>query len=159
TRLALRMLASPAFSRLTTREIGRCAGFPSASHFARVIRIRTTRTPPRLRRAVYPGCFGTRALDGSERARKTYTRLCRAPRRETKSTARRHRSRRLNRERRGTPIERDGLSNKRHVLFVGHFRVDFTRYRRRLEFFNNRSNRQIKGNRPMGFLGYHRRFV
>jgi AraC-like DNA-binding protein len=53
-RVALRMLSSPLFNRLTTAEIGRRAGFPSASHFARVIRNHTGRTPLRLRRSVHP---------------------------------------------------------------------------------------------------------
>ena len=52
-RVALRMLTSPSFNRLTTAEIGRRAGFPSASHFARVIRNRTGRTPYQLRHAGY----------------------------------------------------------------------------------------------------------
>lgn len=51
-RIALRMLSSLSFNRLTTAEIGRRAGFLSASHFARVIRDRTGRTPLHLRRAV-----------------------------------------------------------------------------------------------------------
>ena len=42
--VAVRMLSSPPFNRLTTAEIGRRAGFASASHFARVIRNRTGRT-------------------------------------------------------------------------------------------------------------------
>jgi AraC-like DNA-binding protein len=49
-RIALRMLTSPLFNRLTTAEIGRRAGFLSASHFARVMRERTGRTPLNLRR-------------------------------------------------------------------------------------------------------------
>jgi AraC-like DNA-binding protein len=48
--VALRMLTSSLFNRLTTAEIGRRAGFLSASHFARVIRARTGRTPLHLRR-------------------------------------------------------------------------------------------------------------
>ena len=52
-RVALRMLTSPSFNRLTTAEIGRRAGFPSASHFARVIRNRTGRTPLQLRHAIH----------------------------------------------------------------------------------------------------------
>jgi AraC-like DNA-binding protein len=43
------MLTSPLFNRVTTAEIGRRAGFVSASHFARVIRRRTGRTPLELR--------------------------------------------------------------------------------------------------------------
>jgi AraC-like DNA-binding protein len=46
------MLASPLFKRVTTAEIGRRAGFLSASHFARVIRNRTGLTPLQLRRQV-----------------------------------------------------------------------------------------------------------
>jgi transcriptional regulator GlxA family with amidase domain len=53
-RVALRMLTSPLFKRVTTAEIGRRAGFVSASHFARVIRSRTSRTPLELRREVHP---------------------------------------------------------------------------------------------------------
>jgi AraC-like DNA-binding protein len=49
-RVALRMLTSPLFDRVTTAEIGRRAGFQSASHFARVMRNRTGRTPMQLRR-------------------------------------------------------------------------------------------------------------
>jgi AraC family transcriptional activator of tynA and feaB len=52
-RVALRMLTSPSFNRLTTAEIGRRAGFLSASHFARVMRNRTGRTPMQVRRAEY----------------------------------------------------------------------------------------------------------
>jgi len=48
---ALAMLVSPSFNRLTITEIGRRAGFKSGSHFARVIRNRTGRTPLQLRRA------------------------------------------------------------------------------------------------------------
>jgi AraC-like DNA-binding protein len=50
-RVALRMLASPSFNRLTTAEIGRRAGFLGASHFARVMRDKTGQTPLHLRRA------------------------------------------------------------------------------------------------------------
>jgi AraC-like DNA-binding protein len=50
-RIALRMLTSPSFNRLTTAAIGRRAGFLSASHFARVMRGQTGRTPLHLRRA------------------------------------------------------------------------------------------------------------
>ena len=49
-RIAERMLTSPLFNRVTTAEIGRRAGFLSASHFARVIRNRTGQTPLQLRR-------------------------------------------------------------------------------------------------------------
>ena len=58
-RVALRMLTAPLFNRVTTAEIGRRSGFASASHFARVIRNRTGRTPLQLRRAV--------RVDASER--------------------------------------------------------------------------------------------
>jgi transcriptional regulator GlxA family with amidase domain len=51
-RTASRMLTSPLFRRVTTAEIGRRAGFLSASHFARVMRKHTGRTPLQLRRAV-----------------------------------------------------------------------------------------------------------
>ncbi|MGX5803411.1 AraC family transcriptional regulator [Bradyrhizobium sp. Arg314] len=49
--VALRMLTSRLFRRVTTGEIGRRAGFSSASHFARVVRSRTGKTPLQLRRA------------------------------------------------------------------------------------------------------------
>ena len=48
--VAERMLTSPLFNRVTTAEIGRRAGFASSSHFARVIRKRTQRSPLQLRR-------------------------------------------------------------------------------------------------------------
>ena len=50
--IALRMLNSPSFNRLTTAEVGRRAGFPSASHFARVIRNRAGKTPLQLRHEI-----------------------------------------------------------------------------------------------------------
>lgn len=53
--VALRMLGSPLFRRVLTAEIGRRAGFMSPSHFARVIRLRTGRTPRQLRLAVGTG--------------------------------------------------------------------------------------------------------
>jgi AraC-like DNA-binding protein len=53
--VALRMLTSRLFKRLTTSEIGRRAGFVSASHFVRVMRARTGRTPVELRRAAHSG--------------------------------------------------------------------------------------------------------
>jgi AraC-like DNA-binding protein len=71
TRVALRMLASPSFNRLTTGEIGRRAGFPSASHFARVIRTRTGRTPLQLRRAVHPEALEREILDRSNATRQS----------------------------------------------------------------------------------------
>jgi AraC family transcriptional activator of tynA and feaB len=49
--VAMRMLASPLFRRVLTAEIGRRAGFTSPSHFARVIRMRSGRTPRQLRMA------------------------------------------------------------------------------------------------------------
>jgi AraC-like DNA-binding protein len=49
--VALRMLTSPSFNRVTTTEVGRRAGFLSASHFARVMRNQTGSTPLHLRRA------------------------------------------------------------------------------------------------------------
>ena len=64
-RVALRMLSSPMFNRVTTAEIGRRAGFPSASHFARVIRNRTGRTPLQLRRIVHSDVAEREALPGS----------------------------------------------------------------------------------------------
>ena len=48
--LALRMLESPLFHRVTTAEIGRRAGFSDASHFVRVVRSRCQRTPLQIRR-------------------------------------------------------------------------------------------------------------
>jgi AraC-like DNA-binding protein len=56
-RIALRMLTSPLFKRVTTAEVGRRAGFQSASHFARVIRRRTGWTPVQLRREAHAGAF------------------------------------------------------------------------------------------------------
>jgi AraC-like DNA-binding protein len=50
TEVALRMLNSPLFDRVTTAEIGRRAGFLDASHFAKVLRAHTGRTPLQLRR-------------------------------------------------------------------------------------------------------------
>jgi AraC family transcriptional activator of tynA and feaB len=50
-RVAERLLTSQLFNRVTTAEIGRRAGFLSASHFARVIRRHTGRTPLQLRRS------------------------------------------------------------------------------------------------------------
>jgi AraC-like DNA-binding protein len=49
--VAVRMLGSPLFDRVTTAEIGRRAGFSDASHFTRVLRRRTGRTPMQVRRA------------------------------------------------------------------------------------------------------------
>jgi AraC family transcriptional activator of tynA and feaB len=48
--LAVRMLQSPLFDRLTTAEIGRRAGFSDASHFVKVLRSRIGQTPLRIRR-------------------------------------------------------------------------------------------------------------
>jgi AraC family transcriptional activator of tynA and feaB len=49
--VAERMLQSRLFDHVTTAEIGRCAGFPDASHFTRVCRARRGCTPGQLRRA------------------------------------------------------------------------------------------------------------
>ena len=49
--LAVRMLQSPLFDRVTTAEIGRRAGFADASHFVKALRTRTGETPLRMRRA------------------------------------------------------------------------------------------------------------
>jgi AraC-like DNA-binding protein len=51
TATATRMLTAPIFKRLTIGEISRRAGFLSPSHFTRVVRLRTGRTPRQLRRA------------------------------------------------------------------------------------------------------------
>jgi AraC-like DNA-binding protein len=48
--LATRMLQSPLFDRVTTAEVGRRAGFSDASHFVKVLRSRTGRTPLEMRR-------------------------------------------------------------------------------------------------------------
>jgi AraC family transcriptional regulator, positive regulator of tynA and feaB len=49
--LAVRLLQSPLFDRLTTAEIGRRAGFSDASHFTKVLRRLTGQTPLQMRRA------------------------------------------------------------------------------------------------------------
>ena len=49
--LAVRMLQSPLFDRVTTAEIGRRAGFSDASHFVKALRRRTGQTPLQMRRA------------------------------------------------------------------------------------------------------------
>jgi AraC family transcriptional regulator, positive regulator of tynA and feaB len=49
--LAVRMLQSPLFDRVTTAEIGRRAGFSDASHFVKALRRRTGLTPLQMRRA------------------------------------------------------------------------------------------------------------
>jgi len=49
--VASRMLQSPLFDRVTTAEIGRRAGFSDASHFTKVLRMRTGQTPLQMRRA------------------------------------------------------------------------------------------------------------
>ena len=49
--LAVRMLQSPLFDRVTTAEIGRRAGFSDASHFVKTLRRRTGQTPLQMRRA------------------------------------------------------------------------------------------------------------
>jgi AraC-like DNA-binding protein len=59
--LALRMLESPLFRRLTTAEIGRRAGFSDASHFTRVVRRYFGATPVQIRRGrggISPGDAG-----------------------------------------------------------------------------------------------------
>ena len=48
--LAVRMLQSPLFDRVTTAEIGRRAGFADASHFVKALRRRTGQTPMQMRR-------------------------------------------------------------------------------------------------------------
>jgi AraC-like DNA-binding protein len=48
--LAVRMLESPLFDRVTTAEIGRRAGFSDASHFVKVLRRHTGNTPLLVRR-------------------------------------------------------------------------------------------------------------
>jgi AraC-like DNA-binding protein len=48
--VAVRMLESPLFDRLTTAEIGRRAGFRDSSHFARVVHRGTGQTPMQIRR-------------------------------------------------------------------------------------------------------------
>ena len=53
--LATRMLESPLFRRLTTGEIGRRAGFSDPSHFARVYRRTSGRTPAQARGDRDPG--------------------------------------------------------------------------------------------------------
>ena len=49
--LAVRMLESPLFDRVTTAEIGRRAGCSDASPFVKVLRRHTGHTPLRVRRA------------------------------------------------------------------------------------------------------------
>jgi AraC family transcriptional activator of tynA and feaB len=49
--LAVRMLQSPLFDRVTTAEVGRRAGFSDASHFVKALRRRTGQTPLQMRRA------------------------------------------------------------------------------------------------------------
>jgi AraC-like DNA-binding protein len=48
--LAVRMLQSPLFDRVTTAEVGRRAGFSDASHFVKALRRRTGQTPLHMRR-------------------------------------------------------------------------------------------------------------
>ena len=48
--LAVRMLQSRLFDRVTTAEIGRRAGFSNASHFVKALRRRTGQTPLQMRR-------------------------------------------------------------------------------------------------------------
>ena len=49
--LAVRMLRSPLFDRVTAAEVGRRAGFSDASHFSKVLRRQTGRTPVQMRRS------------------------------------------------------------------------------------------------------------
>lgn len=49
--LAVRMLQSPLFDRVTTAEIGRRAGFSDASHFTKVLGRHTGQTPLQMRRS------------------------------------------------------------------------------------------------------------
>jgi len=58
--VALRMLTARSFSRFTTAEIGRRAGFSDASHFARILRRQTGRTPLQIRREAAFNKSGTR---------------------------------------------------------------------------------------------------
>jgi len=51
--LAVRMLQSPLFDRVTTAEIGRRAGFSDASHFVKVLRTHAGQTPLQMRRATH----------------------------------------------------------------------------------------------------------
>jgi transcriptional regulator GlxA family with amidase domain len=51
--VALQMLTSSSCTHLTTLEIACQAGFLSASHFARVVRKRTGRTPLELRGLIH----------------------------------------------------------------------------------------------------------
>jgi AraC family transcriptional activator of tynA and feaB len=48
--VAVRMLQSPLFDRVTTAEIGRRAGFTDSSHFTKVLRRHTGQTPLQMRR-------------------------------------------------------------------------------------------------------------
>jgi AraC family transcriptional regulator, positive regulator of tynA and feaB len=50
SRTALKMLLSRGFDRLTIAEIGRRAGFTDASHFVRVMRRKTGKTPSQIRK-------------------------------------------------------------------------------------------------------------
>ena len=68
--IATRMLTAPIFRRLTIGEISRRAGFLSASHFTRVIRLRTGRTPRQLRRMAQTDCEEDREEDGEGFVRK-----------------------------------------------------------------------------------------
>ncbi len=58
-RQALRMLESPMFAAVNVAEIGRRCGFADASHFSRVMRRRTGRSPLQIQR----GGHGESALD------------------------------------------------------------------------------------------------
>jgi AraC-like DNA-binding protein len=65
-RIAVRMLTSRLFKRVTISEIARRAGFVSPSHFARVIHSRTGRTPLKLRSSAG---LGTLEFDPASRAK------------------------------------------------------------------------------------------
>jgi AraC-like DNA-binding protein len=51
--LAIRMLQSPLFDRVTTAEVGRRAGFSDASHFTKVLRRFTGQTPRQMRKTTH----------------------------------------------------------------------------------------------------------
>jgi AraC-like DNA-binding protein len=66
--VAVRMLESPLFRRLTVAEIGRRSGFADASHFSRVLRSRTGRSPTQLRGGAGPE-EESQVLDAAEAKR------------------------------------------------------------------------------------------
>jgi AraC family transcriptional activator of tynA and feaB len=63
--LAVRMLQSPLFDRVTTAEIGRRAGFSDASHFVKVLRSRTGQTPLQMRRTSHGTPFAHSSTSAS----------------------------------------------------------------------------------------------